>query len=232
MNGKIEIRDPRSEIRRTSDLGRRTSVRAALSREAERRRIVASFKVFNVPPAERAEILEAVDSKAWDWFVDCDGCTCVSESFWPTKYFPPCLRHDFDWFVGHPVWQSNRRFYRLSRRYRMTRLRAGWRFVGVTLGWYGFFKWRRMWMRRGKASIESRDPRAEIRRASDLGLRTSDSEGARVCAGCGREINPNEFPGVNEAGQWLCTACEERQAEERQHKDAKAAEAGRGGEQE
>ena len=195
----------------------------ALFRGVERRRVVASFKVFNVPPEEQAEILEAIDSPAWDWFADCDGCTCVSESYWPTKFFPPCMRHDFDWFVGHPVWESNRRFYRLSRRYRMTRMRAGWRFVGVTLGWYGFFKWRRMWMRRGKSEV--RDPRAEVRR-------TSDSAGGKACADCGRAIDPNEFPGVNEAGQWLCTACEERQAEERQHKDAEAAKAGRMGERE
>ncbi|MBU4459192.1 MAG: phospholipase [Verrucomicrobia bacterium] len=180
----------------------------SVARMAERRRIVASFKVFGVPREEQAEILEAIDSPAWDWFRDCDGCTCVSESYWPTKFFPPCLRHDFDWFVGHSVWESNRRFYRLSRRYRMTRLRAGWRFVGVTLGWYGFFKWRRMWRRR---------------RGAEVGGQKSEV-GGRTCAGCGRGIDPNEFPGVNEAGQWLCTACEEKQAEERVREE-------RGGEQ-
>ncbi|MBU4459273.1 MAG: hypothetical protein KJ579_01795 [Verrucomicrobia bacterium] len=120
----------------------------APTRSGERERIVASFATFSVPEWARAEILEALDSKEWDWFRDCDGCTCVSEAYWPTKYFPPCLRHDYDWFVGHPVWESNLRFYRISRIYRMTRARAAVRFLGVTLGWYAWFKWRNQFRRK------------------------------------------------------------------------------------
>lgn len=37
------------------------------------------------------------------------GCTCVSEMYWPTKYFPPCLRHDFDWQTGNGGWEANTR---------------------------------------------------------------------------------------------------------------------------
>jgi hypothetical protein len=72
----------------------------------------------------------------------------VSEVYWPTKYFPPCLRHDFDWFVGRPVWQANARFYRISRIYRMTRARAAVRFLGVTVSWYAWFKWRNKFRRK------------------------------------------------------------------------------------
>lgn len=134
-----------------------------IDRERERKRIVASFDVFGVPQAERDEILEALmttdqrqakaDAAAggkappvhpWDWFTNCDGCTGVSEDFWPTKYFPPCLRHDFDWYTGNNVAQANARFYRLSRRYGFTKARAAVRWAGVTLAWYAFFKWRRM----------------------------------------------------------------------------------------
>ena len=69
---------------------------AGLDRETERRRIIESFDVLNVPEGIQALIREALDSDKWDWFRDCDGCTAVSEIYWPTIYFPPCLRHDFD----------------------------------------------------------------------------------------------------------------------------------------
>ncbi len=108
----------------------------------ERNRIVESFDVLNIPQQIRAEILDALDSPLWNWFHDCDGCTCVSEMYWPTKYFPPCLRHDFDWFIGHGGAESNLRFYRIQRAYGMTGFISGVRYAGVTLAWYGFFKWR------------------------------------------------------------------------------------------
>lgn len=119
-------------------------------RQIERDRILASFETFSVPEDARREILEALDSTEWDWFRDCDGCTCVTEVYWPTKYFPPCMRHDFDWYTGRPVWPANLRFYRLQRVYRMTRVRAGIRFVGVTVGWYAWFKWRHMLRQKGR----------------------------------------------------------------------------------
>ena len=78
-------------------------------RRVERHRIVESFDVFSVPAGIQAEIREALDSAAWDWFRDCDGYTCVSEIYWPTKYFPPCLRHDFDCATGHNGMGASRR---------------------------------------------------------------------------------------------------------------------------
>ena len=116
---------------------------AGLDRATERRRIEESFDVFSVPADIQALIVEALDSPAWDWFRDCDGCTAVSEVYWPTIYFPPCLRHDFDWRTGRGGWEANHRFYRIQRAYGVGRFRAGTRFVGVTLGWFGWFKWRR-----------------------------------------------------------------------------------------
>jgi len=88
---------------------------AGLDRATERRRIEESFDVFSVPADIQALIVEALDSPAWDWFRDCDGCTAVSEVYWPTIYFPPCLRHDFDWRTGRGGWEANRRFYRIQR---------------------------------------------------------------------------------------------------------------------
>jgi hypothetical protein len=65
-----------------------------LDRTTEYHRIIESFEVLSVPRDIQIMIREALDSKHWDWFTDCDGCTCVSEMYWPTIYFPPCLRHD------------------------------------------------------------------------------------------------------------------------------------------
>ena len=113
-----------------------------LDRSTERHRIIESFDVLSVPADIQALIREALDSDKWDWFRDCDGCTGVSEIYWPTIYFPPCLRHDFDCATGHNGWQASRRFYRIQRAYGVSAVRSGARAAGVTLAWYLFLKWR------------------------------------------------------------------------------------------
>ena len=72
-----------------------------LDRATEYHRIIESFEVLSVPRDIQILVREALDSKHWDWFTDCDGCTCVSEMYWPTIYFPPCLRHDYDLSLIH-----------------------------------------------------------------------------------------------------------------------------------
>ena len=113
------------------------------SRLSEYRRILKSFDVFNVPEEKRAWVLEALDSDEWDWFKDCDGCTTVSELHWPTKYFPPCLRHDFDWIVRKGDWAACRRFYNLQRAYGVPVWRASLRAGAVTVAWYAWGTWNR-----------------------------------------------------------------------------------------
>jgi hypothetical protein len=115
------------------------------TREEEHARIEASFKVLEVPEREKAEILEALDSTLWDWYKDCDGCTFVGEVYWPTRFFPPCLRHDFDFLTGQQGAVANNRFYRLQRIYGMNRVRASIRWIGVTAAWFSWFKWRNKW---------------------------------------------------------------------------------------
>jgi len=116
-------------------------VSTGLDRQEEYHRILDSFALFDVSQDVRALVTEALDSPRWDWFRDCDGCTGVSEVYWPNIYFPPCLRHDFDCKIGNNGWQTSRRFYRIQRAYGMGVLRAGGRFVGVTAAWYGWNKW-------------------------------------------------------------------------------------------
>ena len=115
----------------------------APTREGERRRIIRSFDVFGLSHEHRALIMQALDSDAWDWFADCDGCTCVSELHWPTKYFPPCLRHDFDWRVNGGGGPAIKRFYELQRAYGVPTWRSGLRSAGVTVSWYCWGFWRR-----------------------------------------------------------------------------------------
>ena len=115
---------------------------AGLDRAREYRRVIESFDVLDVPEDVRTLIREALDSPLWDWFQDCDGCTGVSEIYWPTIYFPPCLRHVFDCHIGQNGWQTSRRFYRTQRACGVEKIRAGARVAGVTLAWYAWFKWR------------------------------------------------------------------------------------------
>ena len=112
------------------------------TRESERARIEKSFKVFNVSEEQQALIREALDSDAWDWFEDCDGCTGVSDLYWPTRYFPPCLRHDFDFVTGNGGLTGSRIFYDLQRAYGMPKWRSGLRTGAVTVYWYAWAKWR------------------------------------------------------------------------------------------
>ena len=113
------------------------------TRQGERARIEKSFDVFGLSAEQRALILDALDSGEWDWFEDCDGCTAVSELHWPTKYFPPCLRHDFDWISGKGDWAASRRFYELQRAYGVPIWRSALRSGAVTFAWYAWGRWNR-----------------------------------------------------------------------------------------
>ena len=114
---------------------------AGLDKAKEYQRIIESFDVLSVPADIQTLIREALDSDKWDWFKDCDGCTGVSEIYWPTIYFPPCLRHDFDCHMGRNGWRTSLLFYRVQRAYGVDPVRSGIRAVGVTVAWYAWLKW-------------------------------------------------------------------------------------------
>lgn len=105
-------------------------------RRTEYGRILESFNVFDIPGDLQILVVEALKSDRWDWFEDCDGCTGVSEVYWPTKYFPPCLRHDFDCHIGQGGWEASRIFYRLQRAYGIPVWRSFLRAAAVTVAWY------------------------------------------------------------------------------------------------
>jgi hypothetical protein len=117
----------------------------AMDRRVELDRITNSFDLLMIPDSVRKEIVEALVSNKWDWFTDCDGCSCVDEIYWPTIFFPPCLRHDFDCEVTPDArWAANARFYRTQRAYRVSRFESGARWFGVTVAWFGWLKWAQM----------------------------------------------------------------------------------------
>ncbi len=125
------------------------------TKKRERKRIIDSFDLFDVPEIEQAEILEALNDKRWDWYKDCDGCTAVDEDGWLTKYYPPCVRHDYDCWFGHNVHTSTKRFTRLNKIYGMKTWKYRGRHIGVYVAWYAWFKWRNMiWGAPGNRNAE------------------------------------------------------------------------------
>ncbi|MCK5127531.1 MAG: hypothetical protein KAR42_14845 [candidate division Zixibacteria bacterium] len=102
-----------------------------LNKWKEYSRIIKSFDVRDVPEDDQQLILQALHSDLWDWFTDCDGCTCVSEPSWPTIYFPPCVAHDFRCFIGKNLYVAACEFRRLNKAYRMDKWRRNIRFAFV-----------------------------------------------------------------------------------------------------
>lgn len=93
----------------------------------------------------------------WDWFRDSDGCTFVDEFFWPTRFFPPCIVHDY--WCERARRSATRKegdiirregdwiFFRLNKIYglpflfaRLSKSVCG-RFVGVRCQWWFRTRW-------------------------------------------------------------------------------------------
>lgn len=111
---------------------------------AEHDRIIRSFDVFDVPEWYRTKIRMALASPRWDWYSDCDGCTGVREP-WASRYFPPCLGHDFDCLTAttdEEMMYANREFEQglLIYKFRPAVARV-WR-IAVDLAWWGWYRYR------------------------------------------------------------------------------------------
>lgn len=117
------------------------SYEAGMGREGEKERIAMSFEEYLIPPEDAEIIMEAMNSTEWDWYVDTDGCTGVSNQ-WPTKYSPPCLVHDWMWQSGRGGAGADRVFLRLMLDYKVPVIVAYSRYIGVRIAWYMWFKWR------------------------------------------------------------------------------------------
>ena len=114
-----------------------------MSREREKQRIIDSFGVYDVPNEYIVLIQRAIDSNEWDWFLDMDGCSFVP-NYWPTKFHPACLVHDYYWRTGRGGYWSDRIFLELMEIYSMPKFKRTKRFVGVRVGWFLYFKWKHL----------------------------------------------------------------------------------------
>lgn len=116
-------------------------IREDIIKEA-RAKVVASFRVYDVPDPYREVILEAFDSKEWD-ILEMDGCTSVAD-FWPNKFTPSCTPHDFHYMTGRGGWLSNRLFTEINKCYALAPRSIKIRHTGVTVAWWAFFKWKHL----------------------------------------------------------------------------------------
>lgn len=111
----------------------------------EYKRIVVSLDSFFVPQVYRDMVMEALhDEISWDWYKDCDGCTCVSEPGWPSKYYPPCVLHDYMWRTNKGGMVSNGIFLEMTVLYHAPKMWSYTCYLGVTLSWLLWAKWKKL----------------------------------------------------------------------------------------
>ena len=129
-------------------------------------RMMASLK--GKPDDVRAWVIRAYNAKDWDWITS-DGCSgpgptdrvdpldaLASNCGWLTRYYPPCVAHDYECYVAHRMWrqgfwrlsyrtrwEADKMFYRVSRAYGMSRFRAGFRWLMVRIGAKAVSRWLR-----------------------------------------------------------------------------------------
>lgn len=111
-------------------------------RQQEKQRILESFEVYEVPDYVQYVIIEAIDSQDWNW-IEMDGCTAVPD-YWPTRYNPACLVHDFMWATGRGGAKSDYIFKRLSMIYGMPSGQSTRRYIGVRIFWFLAYKWKHL----------------------------------------------------------------------------------------
>lgn len=109
----------------------------------QRRKIIESFELYNVPEILQNVILEALNSSEWDWFHDCDGCTMVAD-YWPSKFHPACLVHDFYWVTGRGGKEADLIFKEIMKAYALPPSLYIRRYIGVRVGWFAFYKWKHL----------------------------------------------------------------------------------------
>lgn len=83
---------------------------------------------------------DACNSYEWDVISQYNGCTIVQDLIHPC---PACFCHDFMWISGHGGKVSDYIFKELMLAEGMKKCKAKRRFIGVRVGWFFWFKWKR-----------------------------------------------------------------------------------------
>ena len=119
--------------------------------KCEYQRMLLMIVLYDVPKDISDKVKEAYDSKEWDWNL-CDGCSSSTELHSPPgTRFPPCVRHDFDWWLARNAktieeadkisYESDKFLYRSSRAFGADRRRSFRRFYGPRLYWLFWERW-------------------------------------------------------------------------------------------
>ena len=107
--------------------------------------VAKSFDNFDVPYPYQLAIMEVFQlglDGHWNIY-EMDGCTFVS-NLWPNKFTPVCTPHDGWWKMGMGGYISDRLMNEFNKCYELPKRKVKFRFIGVRVGWWGFFKWKHL----------------------------------------------------------------------------------------
>lgn len=106
--------------------------------------ILTNLDYLNVPielhNLWRDLIIEGLNSKEWDSLIDYNGCTIVQDILHPC---PACFCHDYMWISGHGGKDSDKLFKLFMSFEPMSKAKINRRWLGVRIGWFLWFKWKR-----------------------------------------------------------------------------------------
>ena len=109
-----------------------------------KKKLIDHVNNINPKPAFKthwiALIHEAFESNKWDIIKQYNGCTIVQDVLHPC---PACFCHDFMWISGHGGKISDEIFKQLMLAEGMKKCKVNRRFLGVRVGWFLWFKYKR-----------------------------------------------------------------------------------------
>ena len=86
------------------------------------------------------EVNQICYSDKWNPIEDFNGCTLVQDELHP---FLPCFIHDYRWIIGEGGLDSNLEFKINLEKAGFTKSKATLYFIGVTVGWILWYKWKK-----------------------------------------------------------------------------------------
>ena len=84
-------------------------------------------------------IKNAVYDTRWNPLLEFNGCTFVQDDLHP---FLPCFIHDWRWVTRQDITMSNIEFKENLLKFGYSRFKAQLYYIGVTLGYYFYFKYK------------------------------------------------------------------------------------------
>jgi hypothetical protein len=129
------------------------------AREYERMEQALGVFEPRLTPDLIAKVREAYNAPDWNWRFS-NGCNVVDERFWPNRYFPPCVTHDYACVRANKAKtrkeadairkQGDKDFFELNKAFGLPMFRLPGRgfmnsvfgrFVGVRFWWFAASRW-------------------------------------------------------------------------------------------